>query len=58
MTDRAGAHFGFAVSLWLGGVFVVPQYTHVFTTGRPDLDEICLGCTYSKDGFASLNFDD
>src|SRR5262245_3677309 len=68
VTDREGAHFGFAVSPWLGGIIIVPQYTHVFTTGRPDLDEIgsyfklpiCPSCASSSGGggFASLHFDD
>jgi len=66
VTDRAGAHFGFAVSPWLGGIMVVPEYTHTFVTGRPDLNELgsyfklplCPGCAVSHGHFESLDFDD
>jgi hypothetical protein len=38
--DRAGSHVGFGISPWLGGIIVVPYYTHVFVRGSDDHSEI------------------
>jgi hypothetical protein len=66
VTDRRGAHFGVGVSPWLGGIFVVPELTHTYVLGAPDMTEVgvygklplCPGCKVSHSGFGSLNFDD
>jgi hypothetical protein len=67
VSDRTGGHFGFALSPWLGGIFVVPEYTHTYVVGSADQDElgsyfklpICPGCPGGGgggDGFASLDW--
>jgi hypothetical protein len=66
VSDRSGSHFGFALSPWLGGIFVVPEYTHVYVQGSQDLDEIgtylklpiCTVCDAGGGHFASLHFHD
>lgn len=66
VSDRTGSHFGFAVSPWLGGIIVVPEYTHVYVLGSESLDEIgsyfklpiCPSCATGSHHVASLDFDD
>ena len=40
VTGRDGTHFSLGVTPWLGGVFVVPYYTHSFVIGGSTVQEV------------------
>ena len=66
VTGRDGTHFALGVTPWLGGIFVVPYYTHAIVLGGSNIQElgtylklpICAGCESSGGGSHWGDFDD